>query len=133
MSMTRVFELSFRVQPQDIDQMGHVNNVVCLCCAQDAATAHWFAAASPEQAKSFVWVVRRHEIDYLKPAFKDNELVARTWVGQASGATYERFVEIARPADKQVLARVRTVWVLLAAETHRPRRVTGELRSRFEA
>jgi len=112
--------------------MGHVNNVVYLRYAQEAAAAHWFALASEEQVRSFVWVVRRHEIDYLRPAFKDDELLARTWVGEASGATYERFVEITRPADNEVLARVRSVWVLLDAQTHRPRRVTEELRSRFE-
>ena len=129
---TKTFELSFRVQPEDIDQMGHVNNVVYLRYAQDAATAHWFASASREQVENSVWVVRRHEIDYLRPAFKDDDLLARTWVGEATGATYERFVEITRPGDNEVLARVRSVWVLLDAKTRRPRRVTDELRSRFE-
>ena len=129
---TKTFELSFRVQPEDIDQMGHVNNVVYLRYAQDAATAHWLALASEEQVKNYVWVVRRHEVDYLRPAFRDDELLARTWVGEASGATYERFVEITRPADNEVLARVRSVWVLLTHRPIAPGGVTEELRSRFE-
>jgi acyl-CoA thioester hydrolase len=126
-----VFEHPFRVQPADIDQMGHVNNVVYLRYAQDAAAAHWFAFASEEHLESFVWVARRHEIDYLRPALKDDELLARTWVGEATGATYERFVEITRPKDSEVLARVRSIWVLLDAKSHRPRRITEELRARF--
>ncbi|MBP7933116.1 MAG: acyl-CoA thioesterase [Phycisphaerae bacterium] len=126
-----VFEHPLRVKLEDIDEMGHVNNVVYLRYAQDAAAAHWIALASEEQLKSFVWVARRHEIDYLRPAFPDEELLARTWVGEASGATYERFVEIARPRDNETLARVRSVWVLLDAKSHRPRRVTEELRARF--
>ncbi len=133
MSENVVFKLPLRVQPEDIDQMDHVNNVVYLRYAQDAAAAHWFASASQVQVENSVWVVRRHEVDYLRPAFKGDELVARTWVGEASGATYERFVEITRPRDNEVLARVRSVWVLLDAQTHRPRRVTPELRSRFES
>lgn len=131
MAEPRVFEHAFRVAPADIDRMGHVNNVVYLRYAQDAAVAHWFAAASPEFVASLVWVVRRHEIDYLKPAVPDDELVARTWVGAADGATFERFVHIVRPRDAQDLARVRTVWVALDARTHRPRRVPRPLLSSF--
>jgi hypothetical protein len=56
-----------------------------------------------------------------------------TWVGGASGATYERFVEIRRPKDGELLAKVRTVWVMLDAKTLRPKRVTEELRMRFES
>lgn len=127
----RVFENAIRVVPEDIDRMGHVNNVVYLRYAQDAAVAHWHAAAPPAFRESLTWVVRRHEIDYLKPAFADDRLVARTWVGGASGATFERFVEIVRPADAQLLARVRMVWVALDATTQRPRRVPEVLRACF--
>jgi acyl-CoA thioester hydrolase len=126
-----VFEHDIRVAPPDIDRMGHVNNVVYLRYAQDAAVAHWQAAAPPEHRDALMWVVRRHEIDYLKPAFPDDHLLARTWVGAASGATFERFVEIARPADAGLLARVRTVWVALDATTGRPRRVPEALRACF--
>ena len=133
MGNSAVFEHPFRVTLDDIDQLGHMNNVSYLRYAQDAAAAHWFAAATPEQVDSLVWVVRRHEIEYLRPAFQDDELLARTWVGEASGATYDRFVEIRRPRDGQVLAQVRSVWVLLDAKTLRPKRVTPELRSRFES
>ena len=79
-----------------------------------------------------VWVVRRHEIDYLKPALENDELVARTWVAPPSGATLERFIEIRRSRDGETFASVRSVWVALDAKTHRPRRVTEQLRSFFE-
>jgi acyl-CoA thioester hydrolase len=109
-----------------------VNNVVYLRYAQDAAVAHWFAAVPAEHAESIVWVVRRHEIDYLSPAFKDDELLARTWVGKATAATSERVVEIWRPRDNRLLVRVRSVWVPLDAESHRPQRVDEGLRIYFE-
>ncbi len=64
MAEPRVYEHAFRVSPGDIDRMGHINNVVYLRYAQDAAVAHWLAAAPPEYAESLLWVVRRHEIDY---------------------------------------------------------------------
>jgi acyl-CoA thioester hydrolase len=132
MGKAKVFERAFRVAAKDIDGLGHVNNVVYLRYAQDAAVAHWFAAVPAEHAESIVWVVRRHEIDYLAPAFKDDELLARTWVGKATAATSERVVEIWRPRDNQLVARVRSVWVPLDAETHRPQRVDESLRTYFE-
>jgi acyl-CoA thioester hydrolase len=128
-----VFEHRLRVSSHDIDPLGHVNNVVYLRYTQDAAVAHWHAAAGQEYVEALVWVVRRHEIDYLQPAFDGDELMTRTWVGASSGASFERFAEISRARDGQILARVKSVWVALDAKTLRPRRVTTDLRERFEA
>ncbi|WP_201750083.1 acyl-CoA thioesterase [Tautonia marina] len=133
MSGSHRFELPIQVDPRDIDRMGHVNNVVYLRYAQDAAVAHWSAVATPEYAESLLWVVRRHEIDYLRPALPGDQLLALTWVGAADGATFERFVEITRPADDLVLARVRTVWVALDPQRLRPRRVPEALRRLFDS
>jgi acyl-CoA thioester hydrolase len=132
MGQPAIFEHPFRVSSEDIDLLGHVNNVVYLKYTQDAALAHWYAAAGAEYVEGLVWVVRRHEIDYLQPGFAGDELVTRTWVGSASGASFERFAEITRPRDGQILAKVKTIWVALDAKTLRPRKVTPELRSRFE-
>jgi acyl-CoA thioester hydrolase len=131
MGQSIVYEHAIRVAPEDIDRLGHVNNVVYLKYAQGAATAHWYASVPKEIAAELVWVVRRHEVDYLRPAFEDDELVARTWVGEASGATFERFIEIRRPSDDRIVASVRSVWAALDAKTLRPRRVTEQLRSYF--
>ncbi|HLJ57546.1 MAG TPA: thioesterase family protein [Chthonomonadaceae bacterium] len=126
-----VFELPIAVQADDIDGRAHVNNIVYLRWVQDAAAAHWFAAATAEQQAEYVWVVVRHEIDYLRPAVLGDSLVARTHVGAASGARFDRFVEIVRSADGTVLARARSMWAALDATTGRPRRVDAALRARF--
>lgn len=57
------------VSAGDIDVMGHVNNVVYLRYVQEAATAHWQALADVKLQTAVLWVVLRHEIDYLAPAF----------------------------------------------------------------
>lgn len=121
------FLVSLRVVADDFDQLGHVNNVAFLRYVQDAAVAHWRAAASAELQRQFLWVVRRHEIEYLKPGLPGDELAARTWVGEPAGARWDRFTEIVRAADGQVLVQARTEWVLLDAATGRPRRVTAEM------
>ena len=117
-----VFTLPLAVRADDFDQQGHVNNVAFVRYVQDAAVAHWLAVAPAELREAFAWVVRRHEVEYLKPALPGDDLTARTWVGEPSGATWERFTEVVR-ADGAVLATARTVWVLLDAATGRPRRV----------
>ena len=50
----------------DIDELGHVNNAVWVRWIQDIAVAHWQAVAPAEHRDSYVWVVTRHEIDYLR-------------------------------------------------------------------
>ncbi len=120
--MPAAFTVSLSVTAADIDVQGHVNNVAFVRFVQDAAVAHWSAVAPPEFRAAYTWVVRRHEVEYLRPGMPGDALAARTWVGEPSGASWERFTEVVR-ADGTVLVRARTVWVLLDAATLRPRRV----------
>jgi acyl-CoA thioester hydrolase len=130
-SPTPPFQIAFRVEAADIDAQGHVNNVVYLRWVQDVATAHWQAMTSDEEQAATAWVVLRHEIDYKSPALPGDELLARTWVGTASGLTFERHAEIVRAADGQQLARARTLWCPLNPQTGRPQRLSAEVRARF--
>jgi acyl-CoA thioester hydrolase len=129
----RSFELVVPVLAGDIDELGHVNNTVYLRWVQDVATAHWQALAAPESQAAIVWVVLRHEIDYKTPALAGDEVVLRTWVGTASRITFERFTEMRRRSDKQLLAQARTLWCPIGSETRRPTRVPPDVRAQFSA
>ena len=123
------FSHSFRVQPGDIDEQGHVNNVAFVRWIQDVAVAHWFSATTEKQQEKFAWVVLRHEIDYKRPAFAGEEITAATWVGEWTAVTCERFTEITRGAD--LLVKARTVWCMLDRLTGKPMRIKKELRELF--
>jgi acyl-CoA thioester hydrolase len=123
--------LRIAVAPTDIDQLGHVNNVVYLRWIQDVAVAHWRATASVIDQERLRWVVIRHEIDYKRPALAGDEIVARTWVGAASRRAFDRHTEVLRASDRKVLARARTVWCPIDAATGRPTEVSTEVRARF--
>ena len=125
------FETSVAVMPEDIDEQNHVNNTVYLRWVQEVATAHWQAIASSEAQGEIAWVVLRHEIDYKAPAFLDDEIVLRTWVGKATRLTFERFTEILRRSDGQLLSKARTLWCPINAQTGRPVRVPLEVREKF--
>src|SRR5690349_3211804 len=84
------FERVFPVTQADIDDLGHVNNVVYVRWVQDVAAAHWAAATTAAERASVGWVVLRHEIDYKHPARAGDEVVACTWVGPPAAATFGR-------------------------------------------
>jgi len=125
------FETTVSVSTGDIDEQNHVNNTVYLRWVQGVATAHWQAVASPEAQETIGWVVLRHEIDYKTPAALGDKIILRTWVGKATRLTFERFTEIRRNGDGQLLSKARTLWCPINAQTGRPMRVPAEVRVQF--
>ena len=125
------FEITVPVQPADIDGQNHVNNTVYLRWVQEVATAHWETLAPAAAQETTGWVVLRHEIDYKTPACLGDEVLLRTWVGEATRVTFERFAEMLRNSDRALLARARTLWVPVNTATGKPTRVSPEVRGVF--
>ena len=126
-----VFELTLDAGPEDIDELGHVNNAVWVQWIQKVAVAHWDSVADPAHRNSYFWVVVRHEIDYLRAAHEGDSIVARTWVGDApQGARFDRFVEFIGP-DGKVCVRSRTMWAIIDKALGRPIRVPLEVIAPF--
>ena len=123
------FAHSFVVKSSDTDELGHVNNVAYLKWIQDVAVAHWNEAATGDQKEKYLWVVIRHEVDYKKPGFENEEITATTWVGEWTAVTCERFTEIKRGDD--LLVKGRTIWCMIDRSTAKPVRIDREMQSRF--
>jgi acyl-CoA thioester hydrolase len=126
------FEHAILAGESDSDANGHVNNVVYLRWVQEAAVAHWTSLAAAEVRADVSWVVVRHEIDYRRPAFPGDTLVARTWVETVTAATMERWCEILRREGRLLLAKSRTIWCAIDSHTGRPRRIDSRIRSFFQ-
>jgi acyl-CoA thioester hydrolase len=127
----QVFTRTFEPQPSDIDDNGHVNNVVYLGWAQDIAIAHWTSRAPVDDQATFAWVALRHEVDYRRALVLGETATARTWVSQAAeGPRFERYVRIDGP-DGAMSAQVRTIWVLIEKASGRPRRVPRQMVEMF--
>ncbi|MFI4966159.1 MAG: acyl-CoA thioesterase [Caulobacterales bacterium] len=119
----KVFRLAFEPAPADIDENGHVNNVVYLRWAQDLGVAHWRSLAPAEAQATWAWVALRHEIDYRRALLPAETAHGRTWVADATeGARFTRFIRL-DAADGAMCAQVQTIWVLIDQVTGRPRRV----------
>lgn len=125
------FELDIRITPDDIDELGHVNNVVYLSWVQDVAIAHWAYLTTPAHRELFVWVALRHEIDYAAQAVLGDAVLARTWTGMARGLRFARHTEIIRVSDGQQLASAVTLWCPLDRATGRPKRLPTEIAAFF--
>lgn len=131
MIQNHVFEYLLQVTEEHIDELQHVNNVVYVQFMQDVADKHWHSVVLNELEKEVVWVVRRHEIDYLHQAVLGDELLIRTWTGEHTTVSWDRHYEIIRPSDQKKIITAKSVWVLLDKTTGRPRRIGESLLKRF--
>lgn len=130
--MAARFTLPFTAEDADIDELDHVSNLVYLRWVLEAATSHSRAVGwgHPEyRALGAVFVVRRHELDYLAPVTRGQQLVATTWVETWRAASCVRHTEILR-GDTPV-ARGATTWAFIGFETGRPQRIPEALRAAF--
>jgi acyl-CoA thioester hydrolase len=129
------FRLPVTVVEGDIDEQGHASNV---------AVVRWMNAAAWEHSKALGvgidfyralggwFVVRRHEIDYLRPSYRGDELDCVTWPCGIGKAVAQRQHRIIRRADGQEIARGLNVWAFVDATTGRPVRIPPALREAFD-
>ncbi len=121
------FEKEVTVRPEHLDDLQHVNNVVYLQWVQEVAGAHWFAAAGRDTG--IIWVVRKHEIEYFKPAFAEEKIHLVTWVEQMEGFRSVRRVDILR--DNELLCSCLSHWIALDPKQNRPMRIPAQISNLF--
>jgi acyl-CoA thioester hydrolase len=128
------YRLLVEVQPSDIDELGHASNLVYLRWVQEAALAHSTAVGLDQAAylsRGEVWVVRSHEIQYLRPALAGERLAVDTRVASMSVANSVRRTVITRVMDGALLCKASTDWVFVDVARGRPRRIPEDVRARF--
>ena len=148
----------FRVRFHETDPLGHVNNAVYLNYLEQAAIDHAAAAgfgADLLRERGGVFIARRHEIDYLRPALADDWLRVVTWAVDLVGARAIRAYQIVRVPPKDIaggslvdglipltdtttapgdiIVRARTEWAYVDVDSGRPKRVPPDLRAAFLA
>ena len=145
-----------RVRFGECDPLGHVNNTVYLGYLEQVAIDHAAAVGWPAsrlQAEfGAVFVARKHEIEFLAPAFENDVLEILTWPETMSGARAFRRYQVRR-ADvdpfalpvtqllvgdqivfaerRDLLVAARTEWALADVERGRPVRIATALANDF--
>ena len=121
---------------EEIDELGHVSNVVYVRWIQDIAVAHSNAVGwdyDRYRALGAVFVVHKHVVEYRAPAFEGDRIARVTWVESFSAATSERRTRIVRLTDGKELVRASTIWALVGGDGGRPRRIPPEISQAFSA
>ena len=131
--MSDVYRFHHTVTEEEIDPLGHAGNVHYVRWMQDAAVAHSAALGWPLErflALGAGWVVRSHQVTYLRQALAGEAIEVLTWVANMRRSTSLRKYEI-RNAAGQLLARAETDWAFIDYTLQRPVRVPAEVAASF--
>jgi acyl-CoA thioester hydrolase len=133
MPLSSVFSKTIIIPASAIDENGHVNNVAYVQWMQDIAVEHYSAIGGVEaQGNESTWVVREHKIEYLLPAFVDEEIEIRTWVENIRRVRSLRKYEFVRKSDGRILVKGETDWVFVDVKTGIPRAVPEAVENIFK-
>ena len=124
-----IFSYEFTVPADALDENGHVNNVRYVQWMQEAAVRHYesIGGVPLTLAVGATWVVRSHNIEYLRPAFAGNRIEVRTWVVNIRRVRSLRRYRFLRVTDGKLLVKGETDWVFVDAKTGAPMAVPEEI------
>ena len=130
-----VYRHQFTVPESAVDENGHVNNVVYVQWMQDVAVLHFEETGGGEEMRAIgaTWVARSHYIEYLKPVYAGDDVIAMTWVENLRRVRSLRRYQFRRPGDNMLLAWGETDWVFLDIASGRPRNVPDEITRLYAA
>jgi acyl-CoA thioester hydrolase len=132
--MDAVFRWEIKVSDEVVDKNGHVNNVAYVQWMQEVAIRHSEAAGCTAKtlALGAAWVVRTHHIEYLKPCFAGDTIIALTWVANFRKVRSLRRYRFVRAGQQAVLVQAETDWVFIDAKTGRARAIPEVIQSVFQ-
>ena len=123
------FKHTIKVQLDDIDALNHVNNLVYLQWVLKISGLHWNSLATKQINEKYIWVVLRHEIDYINQAHLNDTITVYTWINKTEGVKSTRIVHIY--CEDKLLAKSKTIWCLLDAKTLKPKRIGEDILQLF--
>jgi acyl-CoA thioester hydrolase len=125
--MSTIFDLRITVQPEHIDVLGHVNNVMYIQWMQDVAAAHietlGLGLAEYLELKHAMVAVEHH-VQYRKAALEGEEVILRTWLDDINALYSFRQYVFYRPKDQSILFVGNTKWACIEITTGRPKRMS---------
>lgn len=128
------FQTLLRVRHYEMDALGHVNNAVYQNYLEQAAIEHSESLGfnfELYQELGGVFVMRRVEIDYLRPAVASDTLEITTWLEEIRGTRARRRYEIRKQNKDDLLVTAEALWVWVDTKTMRPRPIPDLLLSKF--
>ena len=128
---SKVFQTQIKVRSEHIDHFEHVNNVQYVKWVNHVAHLHWEQETSKRQREKYTWMVVRHQIDYKKQAFLNDELILKTWVDKFTYVASIRTVQILRADDYSICATAQSKWCFLDKANLKPMRIPQDIKEPF--
>lgn len=128
------FTTQLRVRHYEMDAIGHVNNSVYQNYLEQAAiehSEHLGLTLELYRELSGVFVMRRVEIDYLRPAVAGDRLDITTWIQQMRGTRAIRHYEIRKHDNEDLIVTALATWVWLETPSMRPKAIPPALVDTF--
>ncbi|NJL35345.1 MAG: acyl-CoA thioesterase [Leptolyngbyaceae cyanobacterium SM1_4_3] len=128
------YKTQLRVRYHEMDALGHVNNAVYQHYLEQAAIEHseYLGLNLDRYRELGGWfIMRRVEIDYLRPAIAGDILEVTTWVHEMRGTRAVRRYEICKPGSDDLLLKAEALWVWVDAIAMRPRAIPDTLMTAF--
>lgn len=116
--------VSFR----DLDALGHVNNAVYLTYFEHARIGYGLQLSGGDSLRDLGFIVAEATVTYLRPAHFGDELDVGVRVGEIGTKSFVMEYAIHRRADRELIARGRTVQVWFDYDTQRSVRVPDAFR-----
>ncbi len=131
----QTFTTQLRVRYHEMDALGHVNNAVYQHYLEQAAVEHSEHLGCSHrlyEELGGVFVMRRIEIEYLRPAIAGDFLNVTTWLREMRGPRAIRRYEIRKQGEESLLVTAEALWVWVDTKAMRPRAIPQPIMDAFE-
>jgi acyl-CoA thioester hydrolase len=129
------FITHIRVRHYEMDALGHVNNASYQHYLEDVGIQHsehlGFSLDRYRELGGY-FVMRRVEIDYLRPAVAGDILEITTWLEKVRGTRAIRQYEIRKKGEENLVVTAEVLWVWVDAATMKPKPIPKEFITTFE-
>lgn len=129
------FTIPITPKADDIDNYGHVNNAVYVGWLDACAWQHSLhVGVSKDDCDRLCrgMVVRKTQIEYIRPCFEGDQLHVGNWVTYADGRLRaSRRFQILRESDGATMLRALLHYVCIDLESGRPSRWPDEFRKNY--
>lgn len=127
------FRCTLQVRWADFDQLGHVNNVKYIEYAQEARILFIRSRFSPFGLGNLPQIVRRTEIDHLRPVLRDSTSVDVQIEVEHVGTTSYRLRQTILDSAGEICCEVRAVMVAYDTSTSTAVEIPPSVRHVLEA
>ncbi|HUP18970.1 MAG TPA: thioesterase family protein [Gemmatimonadota bacterium] len=132
-SVPRRFHVKIPIRFRDLDPMGHVNNAVYFTYMEVARTLYWQELHHDWSYDVLDFVVARAECDYVSAALLRETVRVDVWLSRIGNSSFVLDYEMHDDETERLIARGKTVQVMIDDKTGRPRPIDPAMRERLRS